>query len=366
MKRLIVVVAVAAASCAVVEPIAVGPTPVTLTDAEGKAVTLKAGHASLQRWLLPALIPAPESNKMTPERVALGEKLFFEPRLSVSGQTSCASCHAPERGWGDGLPLSMRLMGERMTRNSPTVVNVAYNSLHGWDGKSTSLEQQALNSQSMTGSLQAGSKEQGHTDANLGIERIRKLGGYVDAFAKAYPGEAISKETAAKAIAAFERSLVSRNTPFDRWVRGDAAAMTPAQVSGFQVFVDPSKGNCAACHSAPNFTDNGFHNIGLKQSADPKADQGRYKVKAVASMKGAFRTPTLREVGQSAPYFHDGSAPRLQDVVDHYIRGGDVHTNLAPSMKPLTVTAQERADLLAFLQALDTPYQPYDMPRLPR
>jgi cytochrome c peroxidase len=366
MKKLTVVLAVLAASCAVQPPAQEGPAPVTLADAEGKAITFKAGHASLQRWLLPAVIPTPESNKMTPERVALGEKLFFEPRLSVSGQTSCASCHAPERGWGDGLPLSMRLMGERMTRNSPTVINVAFNPLHGWDGKSTSLEQQALNSQSMTGSLQAGSKEQGHTDANLGIERIRKLAGYVDAFAKAYPGEAISKETAAKAIAAFERSLVSRNTPFDRWVRGDAAAMTPAQVSGFQVFVDPNKGNCSACHSAPNFTDNGFHNIGLKQWGQPNADAGRYKVKAVASMKGAFRTPTLREIGQSAPYFHDGSAPRLQDVVDHYIRGGDVHTNLSASLKPLTLSAQERADLLAFMQALDTPYVPYDMPRLPR
>jgi cytochrome c peroxidase len=365
MKKLILVLAALAASCAV-EPVVDGPAPVSLTDAEGKSVTLKAGHASLQRWLLPAVIPAPESNPMTPERVALGEKLFFDPRLSVSGQTSCASCHAPERGWADGLPLSMRLMGERMTRNSPTVVNVAFNPLHGWDGKSTSLEQQAFNSQSMTGSLQAGSKEQGHSDENLGIERIRKLPGYVEAFAKAYPGEAIGKESAAKAIAAFERSLVSRNTPFDRWVRGDTAAMTPEQVSGFQVFLDPSKGSCSVCHSAPNFTDNGFHNIGLKQWGQPNADSGRYKVKALASMKGAFRTPTLREIGQSAPYFHDGSAPRLQDVVDHYIRGGDVNTNLSASLKPLTLSAQERADLLAFLQALDTPYQPYDTPRLPR
>jgi cytochrome c peroxidase len=366
MKKLTLALAVAAASCAVVEPIAVGPAPVTLTDAEGRVATLKAGDASLQRWLLPAAVPAPASNAMTPERVALGEKLFFDARLSVSGQTSCASCHAPERGWADGLPLSMRLMGERMTRNSPTVVNVAFNPLHGWDGKSTSLEQQASNSQSMTGSLQAGAKEQGYTDENLGIERVRKLRGYADAFAKAYPGEPINKDTVAKAIAAFERSLVSRNTPFDRWVRGDATAMTPAQVSGFQVFIDPSKGNCSACHSAPNFTDHSFHNIGLKQWAQPNADAGRYKVKAVAAMKGAFRTPTLREVGQSAPYFHDGSAARLQDVVDHYIRGGDVHTNLSATMKPLSLSPQERADLLAFLQALDTPYQPYDMPRLPR
>ena len=338
----------------------------SITDSDGQTVTLEAGHPSLKKWLLPAAIPAPEGNKMTPERVALGEQLFFEPRLSVHGQTSCASCHAPERGWADGLPLSMRLMGERMTRNSPTIVNVAFNSLHMWDGRNATLEQQALSSQSMTGSLNAGAKEQGITNGELGIERIRQLGGYLDAFAKAYPGEPVSKETASKAIAVFERSLVSRNTPFDRWVGGDAGAMTPAQLNGLRVFLDPGKGNCAACHSAPNFTDNGFHNIGLKQWGEANADSGRFKQKAVEAMKGAFRTPTLREIAYTAPYFHDGSAARLQDVVEHYVRGGEVRSNLSPNLKPLTLTELERADLLAFMQALNTLYKPYDFPRLPR
>ena len=341
-------------------------TEFNVIDINGQQITLEAGHPSLQHWLLPAEIPQPENNKMSAERVALGEKIFFDPRLSVSGQTSCASCHAPERGWADGFPGSMRLMGERMARNSPSLVNVAFHSLYAWDGKNPSLEDQALGSQSMTGSLQAGSKEQGITDANLGVERIRKLAGYQDAFAKAYSGETVSKETIAKAIASFERSLVSRDTPFDRWLRGDAAAMTPPQVNGFRVFLDPTKGNCATCHSAPNFSDNGFHNIGLKQWGEPNADVGRFKLKAVAAMKGAFRTPPLREVGHSAPYFHDGSAARLQDVVDHYVRGGDVRSNLSPNLKPLSLTDQERADLVSFMQALSTPYVPYDFPRLPR
>ena len=260
----------------------------------------------------------------------------------------------------------MRFMGERMSRNSPSVVNVAFNNLHMWDGRNKTLEQQALSSQSMTGSLNAGAKELGITDGNLGINRIKELAAYVEAFAKAYPGEPVDKATASKAIASFERSLVTRDTPFDRWVKGDAKAMTASQVNGLRVFLDPNKGNCSVCHSAPNFTDNGFHNLGLKQFGEEKADVGRFKERAVALMKGAFRTPTLREVSTTAPYFHDGSANRLSDVVEHYVRGGDVKTNLSPNMKPLTLDAAEKADLLAFLNALSTPYVPYDYPKLPR
>jgi len=339
---------------------------INLIDAEGQSVTLQAGHPSLQRWLLPAEIPAPESNRQTPERVALGEWLFFDPRLSVHGHTSCASCHLPERGWGDGFPGSMRFMGERMARNSPSVVNTAFNSLHMWDGRNKTLEQQALSSQSMTGSLNAGAKQLGLADANAGIDRIRRLPGYQEAFAMAYPGEPIDKQTASKAIAVYERSLVSRDTPFDRWVRGDAAAMTPAQVNGLRVFLDPAKGNCSVCHSAPNFSDMGFHNIGLKQFGEANADPGRFKERPLALMKGAFRTPPLRDVAHSAPYFHDGSADRLADVIRHYVAGGEVKTNLSPSLKALTLSDTEQAELLAFLHALSSPPAVYDHPRLPR
>ena len=124
--------------------------------------------------------------------------------------------------------------------------------------------------------------------------------------------------------------------------------------------------NCSACHNAPNFTDNGYHNIGLKQWGEANADVGRFKQAPVAALKGAFRTPPLREVGYSAPYYHDGSAARLQDVVDHYVRGGEVRTNLSPNVKQLNLTDTERADLVSFMQALNTPYEPYDFPRLPR
>lgn len=353
----------AAAVCATFTACAASP---VVTDPEGAALTLEAGHPSLRKWLLPADVPSPADNQPTPERIALGEKLFFDARLSVHGRTSCASCHMPERGWTDGVPRSLRFMGEATTRNSQTLINVGFHQLYNWDGKNKSLEQQATSSQSMTGSMAGGAKEAGVTDPNLGIERIKKIAGYQELFAKAYPGEPVNQATAGKAIAAFERTLVSRDTPFDRWVKGDAAAMTPSQVNGFRVFLDAAKGNCAACHAAPHFTDQGFHNIGVKQ-AGGKPDAGRFAVRAMPAMKGAFKTPSLREVAWTAPYFHDGSAVSLKDVVEHYARGGDDQSNLSINMKPLALTDPEKADLVAFMQALSSPQQAiFDAPRLPR
>lgn len=332
----------------------------------GESLTLRPGHPSLQRWLMPHEIPAPANNTMTPDRVKLGEMLFFDARLSMHGQTSCAMCHLPERGFADGLPTSVRFLGEKMARNSPGLVNVAYNPWHMWDGRNATLEQQALSSQSPTGSLNAGAAELGIDEPQLGIERIKRNPAYVHAFAKAYPNEPIDKHTVAKAIASFERSLVSRDSPFDRWVRGDARAMTPSQVNGFRVFLDASKGNCVPCHSSPNFTDNSFHNLGLKQFAQPDADPGRFGQRTLASMRGAFRTPTLRDVELTPPYFHDGSASTLLDVVEHYARGGDVRTNLSPLIRPLALSADEKADLVAFMKALTTRRDVYEPPRLPR
>ncbi|WP_280153508.1 cytochrome c peroxidase [Piscinibacter sp. XHJ-5] len=338
----------------------------SLVTAQGDTFTLVAGHPSLKRWLMPREIPAPADNATTPERIKLGEMLFFDARLSVHGYTSCAMCHLPERGFADGVPTSVRFMGEKMTRNSPGLVNVAYNPLHMWDGRNATLEQQALSSQSSLGSLNAGAHQLGITEADLGMERIRRNVAYARAFAKAYPDEPITKQTAAKAISAFERSLVSRDSPFDRWVQGDVHAMTARQVNGFRIFLDPSKGNCVACHAAPNFTDNGFHNLGLRQFGQPDPDVGRFSQRAIPSMRGAFRTPTLRDVDLTPPYFHDGSANTLWDVVEHYARGGDARANLSPLIRPLAITAEEKADLVSFMKALTTRRDVYATPRLPR
>lgn len=339
--------------------------PLTVKDGEGRVQVLRAGDASLAHWRLPDVAPAPADNATTPARVALGKMLFVDPRLSGTGQVTCLSCHLPERGWSDGFPTSVRFLGTVMKRASPTLINVGFNSIFMWDGRQPTLEKQAHGGQGMQGDINAGMDEFGVSEG-AHIARIAAIPGYVKAFAAAYPGEGISRETIAKAIAAFERTLISNRSPFDRWLAGDTAALSPAQIRGFAVFLAPDKGNCAVCHAPPNFTDNGFHNVGLKSGAAPDADPGRYAQRKVAAMKGAFKTPTLRDITLSAPYFHDGSARSLREVIEHYVRGGDVRDNLSPEVRKLDLGEAEKQDLLAFMQALSSDHPPFDYPVLPR
>jgi cytochrome c peroxidase len=353
-------VALAALLFSAVPALATDASAEEVRDLKGDTLVLKAGHPSLAKWLLPAVVPSPDDNQLTPQRAALGKQLFFDPRLSGTGQSSCASCHAPERGWADGFPKSVRFMGAVMTRASPSLVNIGYNTIFQWDGRSPTIEHQAVGGASPSGSMNAGPAKP--TEGNANIAKIR---GYVEAFERAYPGEGVTPQTIAKAIASFERTIVSRDSPFDQWVRGKADALTPQQVEGFRVFVDPLKGNCAACHAAPNFTDNGFHNLGLKSFADDP-DTGRFAQRQVALLKGAFKTPQLRDIAQTAPYFHDGSASTLQEVVEHYAKGGDVKTNLSPHMKALDLSAQEKEALVALLRGLSTQHPVFVYPVFPK
>jgi cytochrome c peroxidase len=311
-------------------------------------------HADLQ-WKLPAP-PVPAANAVTPQRVELGKALFFDPRLSGNGATSCASCHNPGLGWSDGLKTAVGAGGRVLGRATPTIVNTAYNTQFMWDGSKRSLEEQAL------GPMRA--KDEMDTDFATLFERLRAMSGYVKLFEAAYPGEGINEATLAKALAAFQRTVVSADSDFDRWLAGDQRSLTPAQWRGFRVFLDPAKGNCAACHNGPNFTDNGFHNIGLKSAGQP--DLGRFNIRPLASMKGAFKTPSLRDIELTAPYFRDGSAATLREVVDHYVRGGDDRSNLSPDMKQLQLTEQEKDDLVAFMRALTGRRAAFVMPELPR
>ncbi|WP_127997067.1 cytochrome-c peroxidase [Piscinibacter defluvii] len=328
-----------------------------VVDHNGQTVVLEAGHASLQGWKLPA-VPYPEGNEPTPARVELGKKLFFDPRLSGDGNMSCASCHNPLFGWSDGLPTAKGSKSQVLGRATPTVYNTAYNSLQMWDGRKRSLEDQAL------GPMEA------NVEMNADMKKLFAFlngnAGYREAFAAAYPGQEIGAETVAKAIASFERTVVSADSPFDRWVAGDRKAMTPEQVKGFAVFLDPKKGNCAVCHSGANFTDNGFHNLGLASFGKDNPDMGRYAQKPLAVLKGAFKTPTVREAANTAPFFHDGSATTLMDVVEHYDRGGEVRTNVSKDVRPLGLTAQEKRELVAFMEALSTPPRAFQMSALPR
>lgn len=334
------------------------PSPTTVVDPAGKTYVLQAGHDSLQTWHLPATVPHPEGNAPTPDRVDLGKKLFFDPRLSGDGNMSCATCHSPMFGWSDGQPTARGAKSMVLGRASPTVINTAFNSLQMWDGRKKSLEDQAM------GPMEA-NVEMNSNMAQL-FSFLNQNEGYKTLFAKAYPGEPIAAEAVAKAIASFERTIVSTNAPFDQWVAGKKDAMTADQVQGFALFVDPKKGNCAACHSGPNFTDNSFHNLGLASYGKPDADMGRYAIRPVAAMKGAFKTPTVREAANTGPYFHDGSASTLEQVVEHYRKGGEVTSNLSRDMKALELSPKEVKQLVAFMEALSTPAQAFQLPALPR
>jgi cytochrome c peroxidase len=310
-----------------------------------------------KHWLMPEVPPQPDDNKMTAARIELGKQLWFDPRLSGNGQRSCATCHFPAAGWGDGEAFSKGLNGKPLARHTPTIINIGYNSRHSWDGRSPSLEAQippVLNNPNVMG-----------VDLEKLLVWMNQEHTYKPAFDKAYPGEKINITTLSKAIATFERSMVSRNSAFDRWVAGDNTALSPSQKRGLVLFMSREKTNCVACHSAPNFMDNGFHNIGLGQFGTENPDVGRYKEKPVAINKGAFKTPTLRDVEYSAPYFHDGSAKTLMDVVMHYAKGGEVRTNLSPNIKPLNLTQSEKEDLVEFMKALSSPMLQLSLPNLP-
>lgn len=327
-----------------------------IAAAEDKPV-LKAGHPSLKEWILPAA-PAPKDNAPNAARVNLGRHLFFDPRLSGEGNMSCGTCHNPALGWSDGLATAKGVKSSILGRASPTIINSAFNTIMMWDGRKKDLEDQAM------GPMEA------NLEMNMDTVRLftwlNESPGYRKLFEAAYPGEAINAASLSMAMAAFERTVVMNDSPFDRWLAGDAKAMTAQQVNGFDVFLDANKGNCAACHSAPNFTDNGFHNIGLASWGNPNPDMGRYAQKPVQRLKGAFKTPQLRGIALTAPYFHDGSAKTLKDVIGVYEKGGVVTTNIDPNLKPLKLSEQDKEDLVAFLSALTGTTPAITIPTLPQ
>jgi cytochrome c peroxidase len=302
-------------------------------------------------------MPEVADNPMTAAKVELGKALFFDPRLSANGTISCASCHNPSLGWSDGLKTGVGINGSILGRATPTIINVGYNSQFMWDGRKKSLEDQAL------GPMKT--PEEMKTDMIAVLHMLDTIDGYKNMFGRAFPNEPVSEETMAKAIASFERTVVSKDSRFDHWLAGDRKAITPAEWRGYQVFKDPARGNCVACHAGSNLTDNGYHNIGIA-AAEGKADDGRFKIRPVAAMKGAFKTPTLREIASTGPYFHDGSATTLMDVVEHYNRGGDDRSNVSDDVRPLHLNTTEKEDLVAFLKSLTGHPLTVVLPTLPQ
>jgi len=319
----------------------------------GLAFAMNA-QAAIDEYLRPKFPPVPDNNKVTSERVALGKALFFDPRLSSSGWISCASCHNPVMGWSDGLPTGFGHDMKRLKRATPTILNTAYNKFQTWDGRRDSLEAQALDPIEADGEM--------HQDIEQLVKKLSEVPPYVAMFNKAYPGEGITKSTIAKAIATFERTIVSSESPFDRWRRGSKSAISVSAKRGFSLFTGKAK--CSNCHQGFNFTDDGFHNIGVKSAKGTK-DLGRYAIRKVKILQGAFKTPTLRDITLTAPYMHNGMYKTLEEVVDHYDRGGDTSENLSPEMKPLNLTGTEKADLVAFLKTLTGKQKPFVLPVLP-
>lgn len=356
MKPLLESLPAVPALCALSLAVVLVPVLPSSAAASAEKYVFTAGHPSLREFLLPPQAPHPPDNAPNADRLALGQRLFFDPRLSGDGNMSCATCHNPALGWSDGLPTGRGSKSMLLGRASPTVFNVGYNSIQMWDGRKRTLEDQAM------GPMEAS------VEMNMDTKRLfawlNASEGYRALFARAYPGEAIDAGTLSKALAAYQRTIVSNTSPFDRWVQGDARAMNERQVNGLRLFV--GKANCVACHSGPNFTDNGFHNVGLAAFGKPEPDLGRFAQRPIKLMKGAFKTPTVREAARTAPYFHDGSARTLMEVIEHYVTGGVVRTNLSPSMKALELTGREKEDLVQFMQALSSPFTRVEVPELPR
>jgi len=300
----------------------------------------------------PTSIPFPKDNPYTPQKLTLGKKLYFDTRISVSSAQSCASCHSPAFGWADGLSVGVGFGMAQLGRHSPTIVNAAWGAVFMWDGRLANLEEQAL------GPIQSPGEMNMPIDKLM--ERLNTIPEYKPLFAAAFPGEAMSPKTLAKAIATYERTVVSQRAPFDDWIDGNEKAISEEAKRGFALF--NTKAKCSSCHEGWNFTNDGFQDIGL-----PSNDIGRGKfVPGVVKMEHAFKTPGLREIGRRNPYMHDGSLTTLAQVVDHYDRGGVERPSRSDLMTPLGLTAQEKADLVAFLNTLNSELNPTAVPVLPR
>lgn len=309
---------------------------------------LKELKSSYQK---PKEIPFPKNNEYTHEKYELGKKLFFDPRLSGSGFISCASCHNPMFGWEDGLDLGLGHGMKKLKRHTPTLLNLAWGEFFFWDGRAKTLEEQALGP--------IGSK----VEMNMPIKdlewKLAEIQGYVKEFANVFPDKKITKENIAKAIATFERTIVSEDSTFDKWLKGDANAISESAKRGFEIF--NTKANCFACHSTWRFTDDSFHDIGIKTK-----DIGRYEIKKEEKTKFAFKTPTLRNITKRAPYMHNGSKKSLEEVIELYNKGGEVkRKSVSDEISPLNLTNIEKEDLINFLKTLETDESKVILPILP-
>jgi cytochrome c peroxidase len=298
-------------------------------------------------------LPIPADNPQTPDKVALGKLLFFDPRLSGPNTVACGTCHQPGKGMSDGLPRPTGVNGE-LSRNSMTVWNTAYMRALHFDGNRASLEEQVDKA------------IPGFAMAQPYPALIAELGAvpeYKDRFAKVFP-DGITQANIAKAVAAFERSLLTFSSPFDRYRAGDRHSLSSEQKEGMDLFFSARTG-CSSCHVAPLFTDNAWHNLAVPQVGTKAVDNGRADVTKNPADTGAFKTPMLRNIELTGPYMHDGVFSTLEQVVAFYVGGGGSAPTKSPLVKPLDLDAKEQRALVAFLRSLTDPSARVDVPRLP-
>lgn len=300
-----------------------------LVTAQDYELELPAGLKSMK---------IPRSNPLTKEKIELGKQLYFDPRLSRDNTVSCASCHDPKLGWSNGEAFATGIDGQVGGRSAPTIINSGYSYFQFWDGRAIQLEGQAL------GPIQ--NPIEMDLDLETLVEKLKGVQAYREQFKEVFGGD-ITADGVAKAIASFERTILSGDAPYDRFKAGDESALSAEAKRGMELFFGKAK--CSACHSGSNFSDGAFHNIGVSIDKE-EPDLGRHVVTKLGGDKGSFKTPTLREIARTAPYMHDGSEKTLRDVVVYYNRGGNKNPQLDEAIFPLKLTEQEIDDLVTFME----------------
>ena len=333
----------------VVVPLALGGLWLSADPAESTRLRVRA---QFQR---PSSLPSPASNVLSSARIELGRRLFNETRLSADNSLSCQTCHNPAQGFADGQKSSKGVTRVPLRVHTPTLFNLAWSNVLFWDGRVPSLEAQVR--------LPIENPDEMGLKIDVAVSRLQQDQGYIAAFAAAFPeAPEITPLSLSKAMAAYQRTLVSPMTRFDNWIAGETQALSASEKNGFLLFL--GKAQCVSCHSGWSFTDYAFHDIGLATDR-----RGRGHVIGRAALEHAFKTPSLRELTWSAPYMHTGGLATLEDVVRHYEKGGVNRATRSPDLpRSLQFSDSERRDLVAFLKSLssDTPYQPAAAPVIAR
>ncbi len=329
------------------------------SDSDGAGTVTE--EESVGATLLPEM-EVPPDNPLTPFKVALGKQLFFDKRLSAAGEVSCETCHLPEMGWTDGKPFSTTSGGSVNSRHTPTLYNAGYYLEWYWDGRSPTLEAQIL----------AAWRSQMGAEPEAIAARIAGIPQYQEQF-RLHMGTPVEADSIVKALATFVRTIVSDDSPWDRYELGDENAVSPEAVMGFDVFSESEKANCTLCHLPPLYTDTLYHNIGVGfDRSEPDLGRGGLLERSLGEstvetekLRGAFKTPTLRSITETGPYFHDGSAETLEAAVDFVLEGGHPNPYLDEKLQPRNLTAQEKAALMEFLRALTPEQEEFERPVLP-